>query len=257
MQRLLPYLIYACVLVGQHVTVAHYYNFTFGAIAAGHDLVQLQLTSLTEAENWCSSNSSCEGFTYHSSSRNFSAGPMKVYFKSARYTNLDPSWSSYIKDQPPPPPFVPKLINPCINGSSESARQRWCDSKVPIEDRVSDMINRMTVKEKIGALRDASAPIPSLNLPYYDWWSEATHGVASGEHGTRNTLQEPYQTNFPFPITTGMSFNRSLWKAVGNQIGREARAFMNSGNAFSTFWAPVCWAWYHHAVATHWLCNFD
>lgn len=36
-----------------------------------------------------------------------------------------------------------------------------------------------------------------------------------------------------------MSFNRSLWKLVGRQIGREARAAMNVGNAFSTFWAPV------------------
>lgn len=35
-----------------------------------------------------------------------------------------------------------------------------------------------------------------------------------------------------------MSFNRSLWKLVGRQIGREARAAMNTGNAFSTFWAP-------------------
>ena len=69
--------------------------------------------------------------------------------------------------------------------------------------------------------------------------SKATHGVASGEHGVRNTLNEPAQSNFPFPITTGMSFNRTLWKATGAQIGREARAFMNEGNAYSTFWAPV------------------
>ena len=36
-----------------------------------------------------------------------------------------------------------------------------------------------------------------------------------------------------------MSFNRSLWRATGGQIGREARAFMNDGNAWSTYWAPV------------------
>merc|ERR1719408_24843 len=36
-----------------------------------------------------------------------------------------------------------------------------------------------------------------------------------------------------------MSFNRSLWHAVGAQIGREARAVMNQGNGYSTFWAPV------------------
>ena len=46
-------------------------------------------------------------------------------------------------------------------------------------------------------------------------------------------------TKFAFPITLGMSFNRSLWRATGNQIGREARAMMNAGNGYSTFWAPV------------------
>ena len=54
-----------------------------------------------------------------------------------------------------------------------------------------------------------------------------------------NDHTTPYETNFAFPITTAMSFNRSLWKATGAQIGREARAFMNQGNAWSTYWAPV------------------
>jgi hypothetical protein len=30
-----------------------------------------------------------------------------------------------------------------------------------------------------------------------------------------------------------------MWKATGNLIGREARAYMNSGLAGSTFWTPV------------------
>jgi hypothetical protein len=78
--------------------------------------------------------------------------------------------------------------------------------------------------------------------PLTDWPCKSrpnTEGIASGEHGARNTEKEPAQTNFPFPITTGMSFNRSLWQNTGAQIGRESRAFMNEGNAFSTFWAPV------------------
>ncbi len=37
----------------------------------------------------------------------------------------------------------------------------------------------------------------------------------------------PFASNFPLPITSSSSFNRTLWSAVGNQIGREARAFMN------------------------------
>merc|ERR1712091_202344 len=36
-----------------------------------------------------------------------------------------------------------------------------------------------------------------------------------------------------------MSFNRTLWRATGAAIGREARALMNAGAAYSTYWAPV------------------
>ena len=43
----------------------------------------------------------------------------------------------------------------------------------------------------------------------------------------------------PPPPSQGMSFNRSMWLLTGRQIGREARAMMNAGNGYSTFWAPV------------------
>ena len=45
--------------------------------------------------------------------------------------------------------------------------------------------------------------------------------------------------NLRYPITTGMSYNRSLWRATGAHIGAEARALMNGGESYSTFWAPV------------------
>ena len=47
------------------------------------------------------------------------------------------------------------------------------------------------------------------------------------------------RSKFAFPITTGMSFNRTLWQVTGRQIGHEARALMNAGQAGSTYWAPV------------------
>lgn len=76
---------------------------------------------------------------------------------------------------PPPPPTSPMLINPCINASYPQSKQKWCNPTVEVNDRVADMIARMSLAEKIGALRDSSAPIPSLGLPYYDWWNEASN----------------------------------------------------------------------------------
>ena len=100
-----------------------------------------------------------------------------------------------------------------------------------LKDRVNDAVGRMTLAEKVGNLDTGANAIPSLGLSAYNWWSEASTGVASG----RNTQT----TKFAFPITTGMSFNRTLWQLTGRQIGREARAMMNAGNGYSTFWAPV------------------
>jgi len=72
-------------------------------------------------------------------------------------------------------------------------------------------------------------------LEAFTWWSEATHGV-NNAWGTHSNIPA---TNFPLPISTSCSFNRSLWEATGNQIGREARAQQNNGRNGNTFWAPV------------------
>ena len=134
--------------------------------------------------------------------------------------------------RPTPPPM---LNNPCLNETSDFAKQPWCDHTLPIDERVKDMVSRLTLAEKIQALDTDQPALRSLGLNPYNWWSEATHGISH----VRNDDTTPYESNTAFPITTAMSFNRSLWKATGNLIGREARAFMNAGNAWSTYWAPV------------------
>ena len=76
---------------------------------------------------------------------------------------------------------------------------------------------------------------PCAPLPARSWWSEATHGISHVSY----TPTLPAASNTALPITTSCSFNRSLWKATGNQIGREGRVFQNAGQSFSTYWAPV------------------
>lgn len=134
-------------------------------------------------------------------------------------------------DPEPAPKQPPEMVNPCIDKTSKFASMPFCNSSLSLDERVADAVGRMTISEKIGALGTATPAIPSLGLLSYNWWSEASSGVA----GARNMQT----TKFPFPITTGMSFNRTVWKLVGRQIAREARAAMNVGNAYSTFWAPV------------------
>ena len=81
----------------------------------------------------------------------------------------------------------------------------------------------------------ATPVLPSISLPAYQWWSEATHGIS---HVTYSP-ELPAASNTALPITTSCSFNRSLWQTTGNWIGREGRVFQNNNQAFSTYWAPV------------------
>ena len=140
---------------------------------------------------------------------------------------------------PPPPSPPPFLNNPCDQAPYSS--MPWCNASLPLDARSADAVERMTLQEKFAALgtgrsADASAgpsswAVASLGLREYNWWNEASHGVAS--HGNTPT------TNFVLPLTAAQAFNRTLWHATGRQIGREARAAMNLGRAYSTFWAPV------------------
>ena len=47
-------------------------------------------------------------------------------------------------------------------------------------------------------------------LGEFVWWNEASHGVA--------TVRDHETTNFAFPITTGMAFNRTLWQLTGRCV---------------------------------------
>eukprot|EP00971_Amphidinium_carterae_P098639 1950770-Amphidinium_carterae.1 len=129
--------------------------------------------------------------------------------------------------------FVPahfqKLKNPCL-GSGAFADLPFCNVSLPLHARAADAIGRMSLSEKIGALNTNTPAIASLGLPSYNWWNEATTGVDTGDHES---------TKFPYPITSAMSFNRTLWHAVGRQIALEARALMNVGLEYSTYWTPV------------------
>ena len=58
----------------------------------------------------------------------------------------------------------------------------YLDTALPAQQRARDLVQRMTVEEKVTQLVNQSRAIPRLNVPAYDWWSEALHGVASERH---------------------------------------------------------------------------
>jgi beta-glucosidase len=46
------------------------------------------------------------------------------------------------------------------------------------EQRIKDLISKMTIEEKVSQLSHISPAIPRLGIPEYNWWNECLHGVA-------------------------------------------------------------------------------
>jgi beta-glucosidase-like glycosyl hydrolase len=106
-----------------------------------------------------------------------------------------------------------------------------------MQDRVHDLIGRLTLQEKIRLLVNNAIPVPRLGIKGYEWWSEALHGVAISP-GVHFGGAFPRATSFPQVITTAASFNASLWEQIGRVVSDEARAMYNGGIAGLTFWSP-------------------
>ena len=139
-----------------------------------------------------------------------------------------------------PTPVTAGGDRPCAPGSNNS-NLPFCDDTKPLAERVADLIGRLTLEEKIGELTTGNGvnggttnnAIPRLSIPAWDWWSEGTHGV-------KGAYNAPPHTVFPFPITTAMAFNRTLWHATAQHIAREGRSEYNEGRFDGlTYWAPV------------------
>lgn len=93
-------------------------------------------------------------------------------------------------------------------------KPKYLNPNLPIEERVDDLINRMTPEEKISQMVFSAPAIDRLGIPKYNWWGECLHGVA------RNGLA----TVFPQAIGLASTWDKNLMHEVGNTISDEARA---------------------------------
>jgi beta-glucosidase len=103
------------------------------------------------------------------------------------------------------------------------------DTERPLEERVRDLVGRLTLAEKASLLIDKAPAIERLGIPKYDAWSEALHGVA-----WRDGV-----TVFPQAIALASTWNPELMHRVATAISTEARALYNAGNFGLTLWSPV------------------
>lgn len=91
----------------------------------------------------------------------------------------------------------------------------FCDPSLGVQARVSDLVSRLTLPEKIGWLMNSAKGISRLGIPNYEWWSEGLHGVSNIGPGVQFTSLVPGATSFPQVILTAATFNESLFQTIG------------------------------------------
>ncbi len=115
-------------------------------------------------------------------------------------------------------------------------KPRYLNYNLPITERIDDLILRLTLDEKISQFLNNAMAIDRLNIPKYDWWNEALHGI--GFAGTA--------TIFPQAIGLAASFDLELMSEVAKAISDEGRAKHheavrnNQRKIYQglTFWSP-------------------
>jgi beta-glucosidase len=110
------------------------------------------------------------------------------------------------------------------------------DPSLSLDQRLNDLLFRMTTEEKVSQMQDIAPPIARLDIPAYNWWNEALHGVARS--GTA--------TVFPQAIGLAATWDTDLLHRIADTISTEARAKYNDAIAHNntgryyglTFWSP-------------------
>ena len=107
-----------------------------------------------------------------------------------------------------------------------------------LEERLNDVISRLTLDEKVLLMQHNAPAIARLGIPAYNWWNEALHGVARTKE---------YVTVFPQAIALAATFNPEGLRKTADIISTEGRAIFNddfkngkTGENYRglTYWTP-------------------
>jgi beta-glucosidase len=96
--------------------------------------------------------------------------------------------------------------------AQDAPKLPYTDPSLSPEQRAADLVHRMTLAEKASQMQNNSAAVPRLNIPAYQWWSEALHGVIN--QGV---------TEYPEPIGLAATFDAPGIHTMATQIGIEGR----------------------------------
>lgn len=135
--------------------------------------------------------------------------------------------------------FVAALLCAGLTAHAQEYRSypMW-NPDLPLEQRVNDVLSRLTLEEKVAQMLNATPAIPRLGIPAYDWWNEVLHGVA----------RTPFKvTSYPQAIGMAATWDSSSLKTMADYSATEGRAIYNEALRLGrtnerylglTYWTP-------------------
>ena len=120
--------------------------------------------------------------------------------------------------------------------SCNDATPEYLNESLSFEERVNDLVSRMTLEEKIEQMRYDAPANERLGIPAYNWWNECLHGVA----------RTGKATVFPQAIGLAATWDKALIFDIATIISDEARGkyheyIRNDKHGIYqglTFWTP-------------------
>lgn len=111
------------------------------------------------------------------------------------------------------------------------------NTNLTIEQRVNDLVSRLTLEEKVTQMLNDAPSIDRFGIPSYNWWNECLHGVGRTDYKV---------TVFPQAIGMAASWNNTLLHDVADAIAEEGRAIYNDASSKGnyaiyyglTYWTP-------------------
>src|SRR5215207_5426805 len=87
------------------------------------------------------------------------------------------------------------------------------DPGLPLDERIDDLLGRLTLDEKLGFLHQSQMPIPRLDVPYFKAGTEALHDVAWSNDLDNNWGQVLATDATVFPQAVGLA---STWDTTSS-----------------------------------------
>ncbi|SEC72771.1 beta-glucosidase [Maribacter dokdonensis] len=106
------------------------------------------------------------------------------------------------------------LVLIAVNSSKAQESLPYLNTSLSFDERVDDLVSRMTLEEKVGQMMNDAPAIPRFNILAHEYWNECLHGVARAGKATV----------FPQAIGLAATFDADLIYNDAVIISDEARA---------------------------------